>query len=138
MLRKMGWHDGSGLGREHQGIATPLVAENISGQGVIVQAKPVALPSSQAVQKTAERKAQVPTRTVCLLVSDPGRGSLIEINFQNLVSAVDIDESLEDEISDEAEKFGNLVSVKVDVSDESVRVLCEVSREFELETLVAV
>eukprot|EP01055_Gregarina_sp_Pseudo9_P002630 Gregarina_sp_Pseudo_9__2629@NODE_2889_length_835_cov_6_234925_g2642_i0_p2_GENE_NODE_2889_length_835_cov_6_234925_g2642_i0NODE_2889_length_835_cov_6_234925_g2642_i0_p2_ORF_typecomplete_len240_score64_45Gpatch/PF01585_23/1_6e08Gpatch_2/PF12656_7/5_1e03Gpatch_2/PF12656_7/0_00073RRM_1/PF00076_22/0_0005GPP34/PF05719_11/0_16RRM_8/PF11835_8/0_32_NODE_2889_length_835_cov_6_234925_g2642_i072791 len=106
MLRRMGWQDGSGLGREHKGIPTPLVAEAFSGQGVIIPARPVNL-----APVAKERKPNaVPSRTVCLL---------------NLIAASDIDENLEDEISDEAEKFGNLVAVKVEVTDGTVRVLCE-------------
>lgn len=40
MLKKMGWNEGKGLGRDQQGIVAPLVTEQIGPKsGVIIQGK---------------------------------------------------------------------------------------------------
>lgn len=45
MLEKFGWKEGEGLGKERQGIATPLIAQKTDNRSaVIVKAKHLAKP----------------------------------------------------------------------------------------------
>jgi splicing factor 45 len=48
LLRKMGWREGEGLGRNKQGISTPLIAQKRGDHaGVVVQAPEVQRPPGE-------------------------------------------------------------------------------------------
>jgi len=101
MLKKMGWKEGSGLGKDGQGMATPLVMKKTDvATGVITEGQkrqPAAAANQPAAKqpKPADAKspARPPTRVVLL---------------NNLVGAGEVDEDLEEETAEEAGKYGKL------------------------------
>lgn len=99
LLLKMGWRAGSGLGRDESGLAAPLVHEQTSSKtGVIKQAEEMQLPR-------VVRPACSSSRSILLL---------------NMVSADEVDDDLQEEVLDEASKFGNLIDVQVTVNKQAV------------------
>jgi len=103
MLKKMGWKEGSGLGKEGQGMTAPLILKKTdSRQGSIVEGQkreaPAAQPQAQPVIKQA-KVAQRPPSCILLL--------------NNLVGAGEVDEDLEGETAEEAGKYGKLVKCVV-------------------------
>ncbi|KAF8822269.1 G-patch domain-containing protein [Cardiosporidium cionae] len=120
MMEKMGWKHGEGLGREKQGMTGILIARKTDKRtGVIVQGtfpqKNDGAPTDSnppVIQATQFNRP--PTRVVLL---------------NNLVGAGDVDEDLQEEIQDEASKFGNLLKVKIFeaqniADDQAVRIFC--------------
>merc|ERR1719421_154630 len=94
MLKKMGWKDGQGLGKDGQGITAPLMARKTDKNvAVIEQAKPKTIVKAPGTNFNRE-----PT-PVLLLTNMVGRG--------------DVDEDLADETADEAKKYGKIEEVKV-------------------------
>lgn len=112
MLKKMGWKEGQGLGKDGQGIAQPLVARKTDvASAVIAQAAPKPRPAGHQFNRD-------PTK-VLLLTNMVGRG--------------EIDEDLEEETKDEAAKYGEITHVKAleipAVADhEAVRIFLQFSR----------
>lgn len=119
MLKKMGWKEGSGLGKDGQGMATPLVLKKTDQkQGVIAEGQkreaPPAQPQVQPESKQA--KVQKPPSRVLLL--------------NNLVGAGEVDEDLEGETAEEAGNYGKLVKcvikeIKGLPDDQAVRIFLE-------------
>merc|ERR1719310_2193876 len=94
MLKKMGWKEGSGLGKDGQGMTAPLMARKTDKNvAVIEQAKPKTIVKAPGTNFNRE-----PT-PVLLLTNMVGRG--------------DVDEDLADETADEAKKYGKIEEVKV-------------------------
>lgn len=123
MLKKMGWKEGTGLGKDGQGMATPLVLKKTDQkQGMVVEGqKREAPPAQQPVQPGAKQAkvAQRPPSCVLLL--------------NNLVGAGEVDEDLEGETAEEAGKYGKLKrcaikEVKGLPDDEAVRIFLEYER----------
>lgn len=121
MMKKMGWKEGAGLGKEQQGIATPLVlkkTDRATGQIVEGQQKreaPVAQVQPQAKQQKAAEPARPPTRVILL---------------NNLVGAGEVDEDLEEETVEEAGKYGKIKrcaikEIKGVPDDQAVRIFLE-------------
>ena len=50
MMQSMGWSEGEGLGRERQGMATPIILQKTDKRtGIIVNAEPLNRPPPQQV-----------------------------------------------------------------------------------------
>ncbi|GAX73468.1 hypothetical protein CEUSTIGMA_g920.t1 [Chlamydomonas eustigma] len=122
MLEKMGWKEGDGLGKNKQGMQTPLVAQKTDKHAaVIVNAEP-SMPSSRNsggglkglnsrvssdLGEPPEKRAHVmPGAT---LVGKPAR----VICLRNMVGPGEVDEDLEDEVGNELTKYGNVTSVMI-------------------------
>ena len=87
MMKKMGWKEGSGLGKNEQGMAAPLIAQKTDSNVARIvesQVKPKAKPMAAA------SGVRFPTRILLLL---------------NLVGKGEVDDELEEETADEARKY---------------------------------
>lgn len=102
MMKKMGWKDGAGLGKEGQGMTNPLIMKKTDQRaGVITEGqkreapKPVGSQPNpkQAKPATTAGASRPPTRVLLL---------------NNLVGAGEVDEDLEEETAEEAGKYGKL------------------------------
>lgn len=128
MMKKMGWKEGSGLGKDGQGMAAPLVMKKTDARaGVITegQRRNEAPPQPQqasgqppAKQARTEEVKRPPTKVLLL---------------NNLVGAGEVDEDLEGETAEEASKYGKLKKCVVreikGVPDaEAVRIFLEFER----------
>ncbi|KAL6546319.1 hypothetical protein OROMI_022040 [Orobanche minor] len=93
MMAKMGWKKGQGLGKQEQGITTPLVAKKTDKRGgVIVNASE----SSKKVKSVTFNGT--PTRVVLL---------------RNMVGPGEVDDDLEGEVAEECAKFGTVTRVLI-------------------------
>lgn len=107
MLKKMGWKEGDGLGKEGQGIAAPLILQKTDTHaGKIVEGskRPMPQQPGQAQAQADPKKAKTasfnrpPTRVLLL---------------NNLVGKGEVDDDLEGETAEEAGKYGKLVKCVV-------------------------
>ncbi|KMZ58204.1 Splicing factor 45 [Zostera marina] len=97
MMAKMGWKKGQGLGKQEQGITTPLMAKKTDRRaGVIVNA------SDSAKSETKKPKSVsfngTPTRVLLL---------------RNMVGPGEVDDELEDEVASECAKYGTVTRVLI-------------------------
>merc|ERR1712032_1332370 len=120
----MGWKEGSGLGKEGQGLATPLVMQKTDrSAGKIVEGAKREAPTQQpAGQPGAKQPKAAPNRP-------PTRVLLLN----NLVGAGEVDEDLEGETAEEASKYGKLRKCTVKeisnvADDQAVRIFLEYER----------
>ncbi|KAD3337846.1 hypothetical protein E3N88_33367 [Mikania micrantha] len=119
MMAKMGWKAGQGLGKQEQGITTPLMAKKTDRRaGVIVNA-------SEAKQQ-AEKK----TRGVSIN-GQPTRVVLL----RNMVGPGEVDDDLEAEVAEECSKYGTVTRVLIfEITepgfpvDEAVRIFVQFER----------
>ncbi|KAK1378356.1 DNA-damage-repair/toleration protein DRT111, chloroplastic [Heracleum sosnowskyi] len=123
MMAKMGWKQGQGLGKQEQGITTPLMAKKTDRRaGVIVNA-------SEKQEKEKEKKVKsvningTPTRVVLL---------------RNMVGPGEVDDDLEGEVASECAKYGTVTRVLIFEitepnfpTDEAVRIFVQFEREGE-------
>eukprot|EP00928_Gymnodinium_smaydae_P087500 TRINITY_DN71756_c0_g1_i1.p1 TRINITY_DN71756_c0_g1~~TRINITY_DN71756_c0_g1_i1.p1 ORF type:complete len:402 (-),score=129.90 TRINITY_DN71756_c0_g1_i1:125-1330(-) len=120
MMKKMGWKEGQGLGKEGQGMSTPLVlqkTDRATGKIVEGQAKREAPPAQN--QPEAKQAKAAPNRA-------PTRVLLLK----NMVGAGEVDEDLEEETAEEAGKYGKIKKccikeLKGVKDDEAVRIFLE-------------
>ncbi|KAI3455937.1 hypothetical protein Pfo_012600 [Paulownia fortunei] len=92
MMAKMGWKEGQGLGKQEQGITTPLVAKKTDKRGgVIVNA-------SESKKVKSVNFNGPPTRVVLL---------------RNMVGPGEVDDDLEGEVAEECAKFGTVTRVLI-------------------------
>mmetsp|Transcript_16503 Transcript_16503/g.22806 ORF Transcript_16503/g.22806 Transcript_16503/m.22806 type:complete len:417 (+) Transcript_16503:318-1568(+) len=118
MMAKMGWRHGDGLGKDKQGMSTPLMAKKIDGRSaVIVNAKEKPPPEEPRRPSSIGQK---PTRVLLL---------------RNMVGPGEVDEDLEEEVAEECSKYGDVVRVMIfEVTDpgfphqEAVRIFVEFTR----------
>lgn len=117
MMAKMGWKQGQGLGKQEQGITTPLMAKKTDRRaGVIVNAS----------ETKPEKKAKgvnlngPPTRVLLL---------------RNMVGPGEVDDELEDEVASECAKYGTVTRVLIfEITepnfpvDEAVRIFVQFER----------
>lgn len=117
MMAKMGWKQGQGLGRQEQGITTPLMAKKTDRRaGVIVNA--------------AESKSEKKPKSVNLN-GPPTRVLLL----RNMVGPGEVDDELEDEVASECQKYGTVTRVLIFEitepnfpTDEAVRIFVQFER----------
>ncbi|KAL8103309.1 DNA-damage-repair/toleration protein 111 [Apium graveolens] len=121
MMAKMGWKQGQGLGKQEQGITTPLMAKKTDRRaGVIVNA-------SEKQEKEKKVKSVningMPTRVVLL---------------RNMVGPGEVDDDLEGEVASECAKYGTVTRVLIFEitepnfpTDEAVRIFVQFEREGE-------
>ncbi|XP_071724342.1 DNA-damage-repair/toleration protein 111-like [Rutidosis leptorrhynchoides] len=122
MMAKMGWKQGQGLGKQEQGITTPLMAKKTDKRaGVIVNAS--------ENTKAADKKVKgvnfngPPTRVLML---------------RNMVGPGEVDDELEDEVASECAKYGTVTRVLIFEitepnfpSEEAVRIFIQFERSEE-------
>ncbi|XP_076939549.1 DNA-damage-repair/toleration protein 111-like [Bidens hawaiensis] len=119
MMAKMGWKAGQGLGKQEQGITTPLVAKKTDRRaGVIVNA--------------GEAKQQVEKKTRGVSINGtPTRVVLL----RNMVGPGEVDDDLESEVAEECSKYGTVTRVLIfEITepsfpvDEAVRIFVQFER----------
>ncbi|KAK9058017.1 hypothetical protein SSX86_022857 [Deinandra increscens subsp. villosa] len=119
MMAKMGWKAGQGLGKQEQGITTPLMAKKTDRRaGVIVNAsEPKQQPEKKARGVSINGQ---PTRVVLL---------------RNMVGPGEVDDDLEAEVAEECSKYGTVTKVLIfEITepsfpvDEAVRIFVQFER----------
>ncbi|XP_052180841.1 DNA-damage-repair/toleration protein DRT111, chloroplastic [Diospyros lotus] len=95
MMARMGWKEGQGLGKQEQGITTPLMARKTDRRaGVIVNASE----NKQEKKVKSVNFSSPPTRVLML---------------RNMVGPGEVDDELEDEVGSECAKFGTVTRVLI-------------------------
>eukprot|EP00927_Polykrikos_kofoidii_P028298 TRINITY_DN24731_c0_g1_i1.p1 TRINITY_DN24731_c0_g1~~TRINITY_DN24731_c0_g1_i1.p1 ORF type:complete len:440 (+),score=111.78 TRINITY_DN24731_c0_g1_i1:80-1399(+) len=123
MMKKMGWKEGGGLGKDNQGMTTPLVLQKTDKvTGKIVEGVKREAPAAQGQPEAKHAKAGTSTRP-------PTRVLLLN----NLVGAGEVDEDLEEETAEEASKYGKIrkcviKEIKGVPDDQAVRIFLQYER----------
>uniref|UniRef100_A0ACD5TRV1 Uncharacterized protein n=1 Tax=Avena sativa TaxID=4498 RepID=A0ACD5TRV1_AVESA len=92
MMARMGWKEGQGLGKQEQGITTPLVAKKTDRRGGVIIDE-----SSSKKPKSVNIEGH-PTRVLLL---------------RNMIGPGEVDDELEEEISSECSKYGTVLRVLI-------------------------
>lgn len=105
MMKKMGWKEGEGLGKDGKGIAAPLIAQKTDHAAArIVQGAPI-------VPKLNTLKPNPPAKPT-MVFARPGNPTRV-LFLTNLVGKGDVDDDLEEEIREEASKYGSVEKVRI-------------------------
>lgn len=125
IMSKYGWKEGMGLGRASQGISTALSVEKTSRKGgkIINSTAAEGLKQLSSSEKSAHLMDMLKRPTKVILL-------------QNMVGRGEVDTDLNEEVSEECRKYGNVVKTAIyeipeseDVSDEeAVRIFIEFQR----------
>ena len=137
MLQKMGWSEGQGLGKEGQGMKTPLVAKKMdSTTGVITNAehRPLSRPPPPPPPPPPSAAAGVaPEAKKTGAVTFRGRPSRVLL-MKNMVGPGEVDEDLVNEIGEECSKYGevakvSIFEVKEAADEEAVRIFVKFQKQ---------
>lgn len=125
MLEKQGWKMGEGLGKNRQGMTTPLIAKKTTGNtAVIVNSAmdmSVVLPQELVAKKAREAMYNMPPTRILVLF--------------NMVTAQEtIDQELRDEVISETQNYGRVLSceiceVKGVPEEEAIRIFVEYEKK---------
>ena len=145
MLQKMGWSEGQGLGKDGQGMRTPLVAKKTdSATAVVVNASDRFLPPPAA---NLPPPGPAPGSGVPAAPPAGGAGGGRAVTFRgrpsrvlllkNMVGPGEVDDELNAEIGEECSKFGEVLRVTVyeipaadkPASEEAVRIFVKFSKQ---------
>ena len=115
MLQNMGWSEGQGLGRDGQGMTTPLVARKTDATtAVIVNAEqrprpPPPPPPPPPPGAAAAAGGEAPKKGAVTFRGRPSRVLLL----RNMVGPGEVDGELSAEIGEECSKYGEVAAVHV-------------------------
>lgn len=134
IMSKMGYKAGQGLGRDEQGISTPLEVQKSTDntcwliQKSIGQPQPPKQPDQKPVVPVNEKETVEPEDKVSSLLKDSTRVLLL----QNMVGPGEVDDELETETKEECKKYGEVIKCliyeipnKRVPDDEAVRIFVE-------------
>ncbi|EUD69382.1 hypothetical protein C922_00245 [Plasmodium inui San Antonio 1] len=135
MMEKMGWKKGEGLGKDKQGITAPLILQKVDKRsGVIVQAPDILKKhkSSDSQDDNNDDGNTLSKSNANLAHSNHGLSNNTSriIRLSNLVTKGEVDETLKEEIEEEASKFGNLLNINIAIDNNltdayAVKIFCE-------------
>ncbi|KAG6554587.1 hypothetical protein Mapa_003605 [Marchantia paleacea] len=110
MMARMGWKEGQGLGKQEQGITTPLMARKTDKRaGVIVNAGEVKAQQQQQQQLQQQQQQEKKLKVGVSISGPPTRVVLL----RNMVGPGEVDGELEDEVASECTKYGTVTRVLI-------------------------
>ncbi|CAI6011730.1 unnamed protein product [Closterium sp. NIES-65] len=121
MMMKMGWKAGQGLGKQEQGITTPLMAKKTDKHGgVIVAAKPLKKGSGgEGAENNAAGAGGKRAKLGGVALNGPPSKVVL---LRNMVGPGEVDEELEEEVAGECLKYGTVTRVLIfEITDPSCR-----------------
>ncbi|ANQ09701.1 RNA binding protein [Plasmodium coatneyi] len=135
MMEKMGWKKGEGLGKDKQGITAPLILQKVDKRsGVIVQAPDILKKhkSGDGQEDNNNDGNSFSKSNANLAHSNNALSNNTSriIRLSNLVTKDEVDDTLKEEIEEEASKFGNLLNINIAIDKNltdahAVKIFCE-------------
>ncbi|CAG9473800.1 unnamed protein product [Plasmodium vivax] len=135
MMEKMGWKKGEGLGKDKQGITAPLILQKVDKRsGVIVQAPDILKKhkSGDGQEDNNDDGNSFSKSNANLAHSNHALSNSTSriIRLSNLVTKDEVDDTLKEEIEEEASKFGNLLNINIAIDKNltdahAVKIFCE-------------
>ncbi|CAJ0959317.1 unnamed protein product, partial [Mesorhabditis belari] len=118
IMSKMGYKEGSGLGKSEQGMSTALTV------------KRVGMRSGQIMSETIDGKQMAPQGVGTTNMSDAMKNPSRVVLLRNMVGRSEVDDDLDSEIQEEMAKYGAVSSVAVHMpegtpEEEEVRIFVE-------------